>query len=68
MLQGVHPIFIVPWIVLLAVAVGIGLWSGRRHGAGRAFTAAAISFVIGFVVLVLLFIALIIFYYANGGH
>ena len=68
MLESVDPIFIVPWILLLAVAVGIGLVRGSRHGAARGFKAAAISLVIGFFVLVILFITLIVFYYANGGH
>lgn len=67
-MSGVDPIFIVPWFLLLAVAVGVGLWRGSRSGAARGWKAFALTMALGIVLLVVLYIALIVAYYAGGGH
>jgi hypothetical protein len=66
--RGVDAVFIVPWFLLLAVALGIGLWRGARFGTARGVKAAAVTTAIGIVTLVVLYVALIVAYYASGGH
>jgi len=52
--------------VLLAVAIGVGLWRGRKHGAARGVEAAAITRGIGAIVMVVLLVALLILYVIPG--
>jgi hypothetical protein len=68
MLQGVHPIFIVPWFVVLALVIGLGVRRGMRDGVAKGFKTAALTVVLGLVVLAIFFVAVVVIYYANGGH
>lgn len=60
MYKGVSYIFIVPWLVLLALVAGVWVRRGWR--------VALLTTIVGIVVLVVGFAAMIAFYYANGGH
>ena len=68
MFKGVSSIFIVPWFLLLALAVALGVWRGRKHGAARGLKTAAAAIGLGLVALVVFFVAVIVVYYAMGGH
>ena len=68
MYKGIAYEFIIPWLLLLAVAIGIGVRIGKRDGAKRAFGMAALTIGIGGLALAVLFVIYLVIYYANGGH
>ena len=68
MTGGVHPVFIISVVALVAVALlrGLGRWS--TGGAKGAALSAFRVLVYGGFILFLLFAALLALYYARGGH
>jgi hypothetical protein len=68
MLDGVHPIFIIPPLVLLVAAILVGLSRFSKEGAGSAFTSVVRIIVYGAFVLFVLFFIWAGLYYAGGGH
>ena len=68
MLEGVDPIFIVPWLVLFAIVIFTFFWRGRSGGPAHGFKIAFITLIIGALILGMLFVLLLVVYFANGGH
>jgi hypothetical protein len=66
-MQSIDAFVVIPCLVL-ALAIAIGVWRGRRHGTARGVKAAAITAVIGIVGLLGGCAALTAFYYQTGGH
>jgi ABC-type microcin C transport system permease subunit YejB len=65
--MGGFVVFVGPWLLLLAVSIGVGLWkSGQGYAHG--FKIGAITLIVGFLVLSVLFVILLTVYYATGGH
>ncbi len=68
MLDGIHPIFIIPPVILLLVAIVIGFWRFSKHGAKRSLISIVRVIVYGGFALFILFVIWVGMYYAGGGH
>jgi hypothetical protein len=66
-MQGVDPIFIVPWFLLIVISIVVAMWKsgpGYAHG----FKIGAITLIVGVLVLMVLYFIFIMVYIATGGH
>ena len=68
LINGVHIIFILPPILLVLLAIAVGVWRFSTGGRKRALVAVIRILVYGGFAVFVLFCALIVFYYATGGH
>jgi hypothetical protein len=62
------PLFTVPCLLVVALAVALGLRSSSEHGTARGVWTFAKTIGLGFAILVVLWVALLVGYYRGGGH
>lgn len=68
LINGIHPIFIIPPILLILLALVSGIRRARRGDAKDSVSSVIRILVYGGLVLFLLFIGWVFLYYAGGGH
>jgi hypothetical protein len=62
------PIFVVPWFVVAAIALTLGVRRAAKDGSAQGLKTVAITIGVGAVVLAALWLAFLIGYYWSGGH